>query len=256
MTKETIQKIRIARARQLPPRRKGFKMSEEHKRKIGLANSISLKGKRHSQEWKNNMSKIMKELGNKPPSFKGRKHTEEAKKKMSLINMGKKRPCSEERKRKLSETLKGKMPKNIDLIRSWNKGKVGTRKGVKLSEETKRKMRISAIKKRGLILKRDTSIELKMEKLLIKLGIEFQKQVPLHKIAIVDFYVPSKNLVIQVDGCYWHGCPIHHPTRMKSRERDANQDKVLQENGLQVIRFWEHEIMSPNFIIKDLELSI
>ena len=41
--------------------KKGYKMSEEHKRKIGKANSVSLKDKKHSEEHKNNISKTMKE---------------------------------------------------------------------------------------------------------------------------------------------------------------------------------------------------
>ena len=35
---------------------KGYKMSDEHKRKIGLANSIALKGKKLSEEHKRNIS--------------------------------------------------------------------------------------------------------------------------------------------------------------------------------------------------------
>lgn len=98
----------------------------------------------------------------------------------------------------------------------------------------------------------DTKIELKMESLLKTLGIEYQKQVSLCKIARVDFFIPNKNLVIECDGCYWHGCSIHHPNRIFRQERDIKRDEVLIQNGIKVVRFWEHEINSFNFTIKQL----
>jgi len=66
-----------------------------------------------------------------------------------------------------------------------------------------------------------------------------------------DFYFPEKRLAVFVDGCFWHGCPRcgHYPqTRQafwkakirRNRERDRQQTKGLRENGIQVIRLWEH----------------
>lgn len=82
---------------------------------------------------------------------------------------------------------------------------------------------------------KDTSIELKIENLLKKNNIIYQKQVPLCKIAIVDFLLLNNKLVIQCDGDYWHNRP-------GARERDEGQDKVLAQNGYTVIRLWEHDI--------------
>lgn len=93
---------------------------------------------------------------------------------------------------------------------------------------------------------KDTSIELKIEEELKIRSIHYEKQVPLCKIAIVDFYLPKQRIVIQCDGCYWHGCPIHQRSTIKNieerRERDKNKDSILTFNGFNVYRFWEHEI--------------
>ena len=52
--------------------------------------------------------------------------------------------------------------------------------------------------------RKDTSIELKMERELKRNNIYYQKQVPLCKIAIVDFYLSEQKIVIECDGDYWH----------------------------------------------------
>ena len=75
-------------------------------------------------------------------SLKGRKRSEETKRKISDAHKGKK--LSEEHKRKMSESMKGK-PKSEDHIRKMSE----SRKGRKLSEETKRKISES-VKRRNL----------------------------------------------------------------------------------------------------------
>lgn len=129
----------------------GIPKSDEHKKKIGLANSKVLrgkssafKGKTHSTESRKkiseskrgkNLSEEHKEKLRKAAT--GFKHSEESKRKMSEVKKGKVSPMkgrktseetkrkqskakkgkvfSEEHKRKLSEAHKGKEP--------WNKGK-------------------------------------------------------------------------------------------------------------------------------------
>ena len=113
--------------------------------------------------------------------------------------------------------------------------------GKKDSEQTKQKKREASLSHPNRVF-RDTSIELKIESELKRLGILFKKQVPLCKIARVDFLLAELKTIIQADGCYWHGCPQHFPNNMKSKEKDEKQDKILIENGFDVYRFWEHEI--------------
>jgi len=77
--------------------------TEETKRKIGLANSIALRGRKLPEEVKRKISK----------KLTGRKLTKEHKKHLSEILKGKSK--SEEHKRKLSEALRGKP-------QPWNAG--------------------------------------------------------------------------------------------------------------------------------------
>lgn len=62
---------------------------------------------------------------------------------------------------------------------------------------------------------------------------------------------PTK-VAVFVDGCFWHGCPIH-ATQSKAnaefwqakiqqnQDRDLDTNRRLEEAGWKVIRVWEHE---------------
>lgn len=69
----------------------------------------------------------------------------------------------------------------------------------------------------------------------------------------VDFVIPELKVCIFLDGCFWHGCPIHFkPPGINTewwkekiadnKKRDSRQETLLKENGWHVWRFWEHEI--------------
>ena len=56
-----------------------------------------------------------------------------------------------------------------------------------------------------------------------------------------------------VDGCFWHGCPLHYTAPKTNsdfwlvkldvnRERDARADAQLRELGWRPVRIWEHVI--------------
>jgi len=69
-----------------------------------------------------------------------------------------------------------------------------------------------------------------------------------------DIAYPEKKLAIFVHGCFWHHCPKCNPNLPKSniefwknkfeknKERDARKKKTLEEEGWNVLVFWEHEI--------------
>jgi hypothetical protein len=100
---------------------KGIKLSEEHKKKLSLA-----------------------KLGKKLPPF-----SEEHKRKIGLGNKGKIK--SEETRKKLSESLKGRIV--------WNKGLKGINKGHIVSEETRRKI---GLKHKGKIVSKEARLKMRM----------------------------------------------------------------------------------------------
>ncbi len=80
-----------------------------------------------------------------------------------------------------------------------------------------------------------TSIEVAIGDELERVGLNYQSNVPLCKIGVVDFYLPDYDIIIQCDGDYWHNRP-------EVKQRDVTQDLVYSFNSYKVFRFWEHEI--------------
>ena len=85
-------------------------------------------------------------------------------------------------------------------------------------------------------IKKSTSIEIALEKELIKKGIKFQKQYPIYQAkTIPDFFI-TPNICIYADGDYWHSIK-------EQRIKDTQQNFILIFLGYKVYRFWEHDIL-------------
>jgi DNA mismatch endonuclease (patch repair protein) len=52
--------------------------------------------------------------------------------------------------------------------------------------------------------------------------------------------------LVEVDGCYWHGCKEHYPDRWSDEQQNVEmqRDVRAEQAGWRVLRFWEHELFS------------
>lgn len=68
-----------------------------------------------------------------------------------------------------------------------------------------------------------------------------------------DFVFPEIKLAVFVDGCFWHGCPIHFKRPKSNKEfwtkkiernkaRDRKIARELRMLGWRVLRIWEHSL--------------
>lgn len=68
-----------------------------------------------------------------------------------------------------------------------------------------------------------------------------------------DICFISKKIVVFIDGCFWHRCPVHYVAprtrsdfwEKKVAENVARDEKInvkLISEGWTVLRFWEHEV--------------
>ncbi|MEW6301828.1 MAG: hypothetical protein AB1705_00040 [Verrucomicrobiota bacterium] len=68
-----------------------------------------------------------------------------------------------------------------------------------------------------------------------------------------DFVFPKLRVAVFVDGCFWHGCPLH-ATKPRSnaafwrkklasnQARDRLVTRTLRRRGWRVLRIWEHDL--------------
>ena len=102
---------------------------------------------------------------------------------------------------------------------------------------------------------KNTFPEITLRKKLFKAGFRYRvnyKPIDTYKIK-GDIVFPKKKICIFVDGCFWHGCPIHFKIPKSNSDwwsekindnvlRDKKQTKKLKSHGWKVLRFWEHEL--------------
>lgn len=91
--------------------------------------------------------------------------------------------------------------------------------------------------------------------ILREIGISFINQKLLFNKFLVDVFIPSKNIVIQWDGNYWHGKNIKYKDmdgRQKKRHRlDKSQDNYMKKAGITILRFWEDEVHNERSYVID-----
>jgi DNA mismatch endonuclease, patch repair protein len=101
----------------------------------------------------------------------------------------------------------------------------------------------------------DTKIELRLRSALHRQGLRFR----VHENVIpgsrrtVDIVFKPARLAVEVRGCYWHACPRHGTAAKANAEwwqakleanvaRDLEGERLLQEQGWELLVVWEHEI--------------
>lgn len=109
--------------------------------------------------------------------------------------------------------------------------------------------------------KKDTSIEIKIEELLVDLQLNFIKQYRISK-WVFDFYLPEFNTIIECQGDYWHANPLLfedsklNEIQLKNIDRDKRKKLFIEENQINSIFLWECEIHSNIEEIKNMLITL
>ena len=107
----------------------------------------------------------------------------------------------------------------------------------------------------------NTKPEIILRKALWSKGLRYRIHYGKEKI---DIAFPGKKLAVFVDGCFWHGCPLHShlpksnqqywlPKLKRNIERDQQKNERLKASGWVVLRFWEHELQEMEKVIMKIE---
>ena len=114
---------------------------------------------------------------------------------------------------------------------------------------------------------RDTKPELAVRRLLHAHGyryrVNYRASRDIRRTA--DIVFSRRRIAVFIDGCFWHGCPLHGtspkansdywgPKLAKNVERDLDTTARLTAEGWMVLRFWEHE--TPEHVAGEIEAAI
>lgn len=114
---------------------------------------------------------------------------------------------------------------------------------------------------------KNTSPELKLRKMLWESGIRGYR-VHYKLPGKPDIVFTRKKVVVFVDGCFWHKCPVcfrppetnaefWNEKLQKNVERDLKVTKELEDLGWTVLRFWEHEVKkTPEDVVARILLAL
>jgi len=115
--------------------------------------------------------------------------------------------------------------------------------------------------------RRDTRPELLVRRALFANGLRFRVDFApgRNRRRRADIVFTRTRLAIFIDGCFWHGCPVHattpklnadywRPKLERNVERDRETDEELRSEGWKVARFWEHE--DPEAVVEAIRSLI
>ena len=97
-----------------------------------------------------------------------------------------------------------------------------------------------------------SKLETRFGGLLKKWGILYKKQ---YKVGTkyYDFYLPKYNLLLEIDGDFWHANPKKFQKlslmQVKNKQNDIYKNCLAALGKFNMIRFWEHDInKNPNLV--------
>jgi very-short-patch-repair endonuclease/predicted nucleic acid-binding Zn ribbon protein len=104
-------------------------------------------------------------------------------------------------------------------------------------------------------------LELFVSSILDKNNIKYKHQFFLSKDGACksyDFKIKDTNILLEIDGDYWHGGPSlnkHFFKLEEVKQNDLFKDQLAKDNGFRLIRIWESEIYKdPDVILKTINI--
>ena len=95
--------------------------------------------------------------------------------------------------------------------------------------------------------KHETNIERIMKRILRELFIDYEFQFPIkwaNTYKIYDFKISNKNILIEVDGEYWHSAEDVKKNFMhlKNKKNDYLKNIIAKKRGYKLIRIWGKDL--------------
>ena len=217
-----------------------FHKNPESKIKSAKTQSENWKNGKYVGWWENNDDETKQKIeGIKEKLRNNKERGEKISKSLSGVNK------SEEHKQKVSKSQKERYQKNPELRK-------------KQSDKRLKWMRDNSKVK-------TSNLEIKFSSFLNNLNlikdIDYIEQHLITEIkTFFDFYVPSKKIIIEVDGDFYHCNPdtkYNTPKddiQKKNLTNDKRKQTYCENHGIKLIRFWEKDINErPEWVISELK---
>jgi len=232
---------------------KGKPKSEEHKKKLKASSFVRWSRKEEHEKTSKSVKKTMSDpvfRVNFLEAQRNRKPPRPHKKNWPKESCEK---IGGPRREKTYEEFYGE-EKASEIKRKQSKSREGKKLGPH-SEKTKEKMSKSALlhiqNHSGPFT--NTKPELKMKEILTSLNISFEHQYRLEH-CLFDFHILNSNVLIEVDGDYYHSNPLKfqklNKMQLKVKERDIKHNEVAKSNNFILLRFWEDDILNNTEEVK------
>lgn len=121
-------------------------------------------------------------------------------------------------------------------------------RGVTMADDRTKEQRSEAMRR---VRSRDTSCEFALRSALHRRGLRYslRRRLP----GSPDIVFGPARVAVFVDGCFWHGCPVHCRRPSSNRAywrakierneaRDKRVNRELRALGWRVVRVWEHRV--------------
>ena len=208
--------------------------------KAGRLGGLALKGKAKSTEHREKLA----------AANRGKKHSEETKRKMREAHARRKaagiNPWAAAHAAENPRGTGRKQSAEERALHSEAMKKHYATQGGKHRPETIEKMKAARAEQK--IPFQNTKIEVAVHECLDEIGIDYIKHGRVSEVGYhqFDVKVPSVKLLIEVDGCYWHGCNCipEERRRTEQRERDRVLTQQARSAGWEILRVWGHEVKS------------
>lgn len=107
--------------------------------------------------------------------------------------------------------------------------------------------------------RKNTKPEMLLRRQIHALGGRYRLQRRVAPRILADVAFPTEKVAVFVDGCFWHGCPVHGKRQFRgpnahnwttkierNQERDRRATRHAEEDGWKVLRFWECEVVGDS----------
>lgn len=126
--------------------------------------------------------------------------------------------------------------------------------------------RAAAMRMRS-VRRKDTAAEMAVRRLAHRRGLRYRVHASVPGLVRVrpDMVFVRSRVAVFIDGCFWHGCPIHGTVPISNSswwleklasnvKRDKRAREVLESLGWTVLRFWEHD--EPTTVVQMIEAAL